>query len=135
VAAFTSCVGGMTVALASIRDEFCMSRRRAALIAIAIVTALGIPSALSFTSIGLTIGGKPFLDIIDQIAGSGVVLVAGIIGAALIAWMLSRDRLVHAINAPPRRLGPIMFSSRWIILIGRYLPLVAAALLLFTYLV
>jgi len=85
VAAFTSCVGGMTVALASIRDEFHMSRRRAALIAIAIVTALGIPSALSFTSMGLTIGGKPFLDIMDQIAGSGVVLVAGIIGAALIA--------------------------------------------------
>jgi len=135
VAAFTSCVGGMTVALAPIRDEFHISRRRAALIAVAIVTALGIPSALSFTSVGLTIGGKPFLDVMDQIAGSGVVLVAGIAGAALIAWMLPGDRLVRAINAPSRRLGPITFSSRWIISVGRYLPLAAAALLLFTYLV
>ncbi len=135
VAAFTSCVGGMTVALAPIRDEFHMSRRRAALIVIAIVTALGIPSALSFTSVGLTIGGKPFLDVMDQIAGSGVVLVAGIVGAALIAWLLPKDRLVHAINAPLRHLGPITFSSRWIISVGRYLPLAAAALLLLTYLV
>jgi NSS family neurotransmitter:Na+ symporter len=112
-----------------------MSRIRAALIAVAIITALGIPSALSFTSMGLTIGGKPFLDVMDQIAGSGIVLVAGIVGAALIAWMLPRDRLIHSINAPSRRLGPITFSSRWIILIGRYLPLAVVALLLFTYLV
>jgi NSS family neurotransmitter:Na+ symporter len=135
VAAFTSCVGGMTVALASIRDEFHISRGRAALVAVAIVTALGIPSALSFTSMGLTIGEKPFLDVIDQIAGSGVVLIVGIVGAAVIAWILPGDRLIRAINAPSRRLGPIMFSSRWIIVVGRYLPLAAVALLLFTYLV
>ena len=134
-AAFTSCVGGMTVVLAPIRDEFHISRRRAALIAVAIVTALGIPSALSFTSMGLTVGGKPFLDVMDQIAGSGVVLVVGIVGAALIAWMLPEDRLIHSINAPPRRLGPITLSSRWTIMLGRYLPLAAAILLLFTYLV
>ncbi len=135
VAAFTSCVGGMTVILAPIRDEFHISRRRAAFIAVAIVTALGIPSALSFTSVGFTIGGAPFLDVMDQIAGSGVVLVAGIVGAALIAWMLPGDRLILAINAPLRRLGPIAFTSRWIISVGRYLPPAAVALLLFTYLV
>jgi len=135
VAAFTSCVGGMTVVLAPIRDEFHMSRRRAALIAITIVTILGIPSALSFTSMGLTIWGKPFLDVMDQIGGSGVVLVAGIIGAALIAWILPRDRLVHSINAPLWHLGSLSFSSGWVILIGRYLPLATAGLLLITYLV
>jgi NSS family neurotransmitter:Na+ symporter len=135
VAAFTSCVGGMTVVLAPIRDEFHISRRRAALIAVAIVTALGIPSALSFTPMGFAIGGKPFLDVMDQIAGSGVILVIGIVGAAMIAWMLPRDRLIQAINAPQRRLGPLTFSSGWIIMLGRYLPLAAAVLLLFTYLV
>jgi NSS family neurotransmitter:Na+ symporter len=100
-----------------------------------IVTALGIPSALSFTSVGLTVGGKPFLDMMDQIAGSGVVVVAGIIGASLIAWLLPRDRFIRAINAPPRHLGPISFSSGWIISIGRYLPPAAVGLLLLTYLV
>lgn len=135
VAAFTSCVGGMSVALAPIRDEFRMSRRRAALVVTIIVTALGIPSALSFTSVGLTVGGKPFLDMMDQIAGSGVVVVAGIIGASLIAWLLPRDRFIRAINAPPRHLGPISFSSGWIISIGRYLPPAAVGLLLLTYLV
>jgi NSS family neurotransmitter:Na+ symporter len=135
VAAFTSCVGGMAVALAPIRDEFRISRKRAALIVTVITAALGVPSALSFTSVGLTIGGKPFLDVIDQIAGSGVVVVAGIAGAALIAWLLPKTQILNAINAPSRRLGPITLSPRWIISVGRYLPAAAAGLLLLTYLV
>ena len=123
------------MALAPVRDEFRISRRRAALVVVAIVTILGIPSALSFTSLGLSVGGKPFLDIMDQITGSGVVVVAGIVGAALIAWLLPKARLMNAINAPSRRLGPITLSSKWIISVGRYLPAAAVALLLVTYLV
>ena len=134
MAAFTSCVGGLAVILAPIRDEFRVSRRRAALIVVAIVTALGIPSALSFTSMGLTIGGKPFLDVMDQITGSGVVVAAGIVGAALIAWLLPKAHLFKAMNARSRRVGPITLSPQWMISVGRYLPAAAAALLLVTYL-
>ena len=131
VAAFTSCVGGLTVVLAPIRDEFHMSRNR--LVAIAIVTVLGIPSALSFTSLGLSISGEPFLDVLDHILGSGVVLVTGIIGASLIAWIIPENRLIDSINAPIKSVGPFTFSSRWIIMVGRFLPLAALGLFLFTY--
>lgn len=134
IAAFTSCVGGMTVALAAVRDEFHLSRKRAAVIVVAITTILGIPSALSFTSTGLSIGGKPFLDVMDQLTGSGVVIIAGIIGAALIAWKLPVAQLLNAINAPSWRLGSVTFSPRWIIRVGRYLPAAAVALWLVTYL-
>ena len=134
VAAFTSCVGGLAVVLAPIRDEFRMSRARAALIVVAIVVGLGIPSALSFTSVGLTVGGKPFLDAMDQITGSGVVVGAGIIGAALIAWLLPKTHLSKAMNARSRRVGPITLSYQWMISIGRYLPAATVALLLVTFL-
>jgi len=134
VAAFTSCVGGMAVILAPFRDEFHMSRRRAALLVVAIVTILGIPSALSFTSVGLTVGGKPFLDMMDQITGSGVVITAGIVGAALIAWLLPRTQLLAAMKARARRVGPILFFPHWMIWVGRYLPAAAVALMLVTYL-
>ena len=135
VAAFTSCVGGMAVALAPVRDEFHMTRRQAALVVVAITTALGIPSALSFTPFGLSIGEKPFLEVIDQLVGSGIVVVAGIAGATLISWIIPKKRILEAINAPPKRFGPIVLSAKWIILIGRCLPVAAAVLLLITYLV
>jgi len=134
MAAFTSCVGGLAVILAPIRDEFRMSRARAALIVVTIVVALGIPSALSFTSVGLTVGGKPFLDVMDQITGSGVVITAGIVGATLIAWLFPKRRLLDAMNARSRRIGPVTLSYQWMISIGRYLPAATVVLLLVTYL-
>ncbi len=134
VAAFTSCVGGLAPVLAPIRDEFRMSRGWAALVVVAVVIALGIPSALSFTSVGLTVGGKPFLDVIDQITGSGVVLVAGIVGAALIAWQLPRRRLLAAINNHKQPAWLVTLSENWFILVGRYLMAAVVALLLATYL-
>jgi len=134
VAAFTSCVGGLAVVLAPVRDEFHMSRGWAALVVVAVVVALGIPSALSFTSVGLTVGGKPFLDVMDQITGSGVVVVAGIVGAALIAWRLSRRRLIAAMNNHKRPAWLMTLSENWFISVGRYLPIAAVALLLVTYL-
>jgi len=134
IAAFTSCIGGLAVALAPVRDEFHLSQKKAALIVSAIITTLGIPSALSFTSMKLSINGKPFLDMMDQLTGSGVVIIAGIVGAFLISWKIPEPILVSSINSPTWRLGPITFSPRWIIQLGRYLPAAAVALLLLTYL-
>ncbi len=72
---------------------------------------------------------------IDQLAGSGIVVVAGIAGVTLISWILPKKRILEAINAPPKRFGPIVLSAKWIILIGRCLPVAAAVLLLITCLV
>ena len=126
MAAFTSCAGGLAVVLAPIRDEWRVPKWAAASIGVLVVTLLGIPSALSFTPVGLAIGDKPFLDVMDQITGSGVVILAGILGAALIAWRIPTSSLLEAMNSGS--------NHRWIITIGRYLPLGAALLLATTYL-
>ena len=115
LAAFTSCTGGLAVVLAPIRDEFRIPKWTAAAIGVVVVTVLGIPSALSFTSAGLELDGKPFLDLMDQIAGSGVVIVAGIMGAALIAWLIPKADLLASMNS--------RLPNNWIIYIGRFLPL------------
>lgn len=99
LAAFTSCTGGLAVVMAPIRDEFRLPRWAAASIGVVLVTLLGIPSALSFSSVGLELNGKPFLDLMDQITGSGVVIIAGILGATLIAWLIPKTDLLQAMNS------------------------------------
>ncbi|MGI2335635.1 MAG: sodium-dependent transporter [Dehalogenimonas sp.] len=130
LAAFTSCVGGISVAMAPLQDEFKMTKRKAAMVVTTVVMLLGIPSALSFTSLGLNIGDRPFLEVVDQLTGSGVIVAAGIAGAAFITWMLPKSSIIESINSPDKKLGPLVFSANWIIQIGRYLPVAAAALLL-----
>ena len=127
LAAITSCYGGMMIALAAVRDELRISRTKAAVIVTGVAVALGLPSALSFTPVGLAPGGKPFLEYVDQIVGSGVVVAAGILGAALIAWRIPRDQLVQAMNSRGARLTGTAIT------VGRYLPVAAVIVLVVTY--
>lgn len=121
LAAFTSCYGGMMIPMTAVRYELNLSRFKAAVVATALTAMLGIPSALSFTDSNLTLGGQPFLDRIDQITGSGIVLVAGFIGTALLAWMIPLDRLTVSTGSHHARK-----VSYAVIYITRFVPLVAA---------
>jgi NSS family neurotransmitter:Na+ symporter len=134
-AAFTSCAGGVVVALAPLRDEFRFSRIKAAILVVGLVVALGIPSALSFTSVNLQVFNKPFLDLMDQITGSGAVLVAGVLGATLVAWGLQRRALSWAMSEKGDEARAWVATKGWIIMVGRFLPVAVVALIVTTSLI
>ncbi len=52
-------------------------------------------------------------------------MVAGILGASLIAWLIPKADLLEAMNS--------RFSNPWIIFVGRFLPVGAAVVLLAAY--
>ncbi|MBN1369818.1 MAG: hypothetical protein JW954_06240 [Dehalococcoidaceae bacterium] len=62
------------------------------------------------------------------------IIIAGISGAALISWLVPLKKLLGAINMPTARVGHVTFSAVWIIYVGRFLPVVAAALILLAWL-
>ncbi len=72
---------------------------------------------------------------IDQATGSGVIIVVGLVGAALIAWGFERTQLRRTLHAGPLRLGPVAVPLDPVIDIGRYLPLAVAAWWLVTLLI
>jgi neurotransmitter:Na+ symporter, NSS family len=125
IAAFTSCLGGAAVAIAAVRDEFRMAAQPAALLVVAVIVVAGIPSAMSYTPLDWTLGNRPFLDAIDRLTGSGIVIVVGLLGSALIAWRMPTRSLALAMRFRRRRIGPIQIDSRLFIRYGRFLPLVA----------
>lgn len=127
VAGFTSCLGGAIVVLAAVRDELHLDRRRAARLTVGVIVLLGIPSALSFTDVGLDVAGRPFLDRVDQATGSGVIVVLGLLGAAVLALRLPRRALAAAFDADDLRVGPIHLGPRLLIRWAAVLPAVAAA--------
>ncbi len=135
LAAFSSCYSALMVAVAPLRDEFGLSTTRAALVTTAATLLLGVPSALSFTPLDLTLAGEPVLDRVDQFAGSGVVVALGIAGAALIAWRLPKTRLVREMTAGEWRVGPVRLSPYGIVEVGRFMPAAAIIILIITALV
>lgn len=128
LAGFTSCLGGTIVVLSALRDELGARARAATTLSVWGVVLLGVPSALSFTEAGLTLAGRPVLDRVDQFTGSGVIVVLGLLGAAVLARALPRRALAAVFDADVRRIGRLSFGPRTIISWAAVLPFVAALL-------
>lgn len=124
IAAFTSCLGGSAVAIATVRDELHLRAQPAALLVIGVIVAAGVPSALSYTPAGWELGGLPVLDAIDRTTGSGVVIAVGMLGCALIAWRMSSRRLILAIRMRRTRIAGLPLSGRMFIRYGRVISLI-----------
>lgn len=129
IAAFTSCVGSISAIKGTLHEHIKISEAKAAGIVVAVTTLLGIPSALSFTPLNLSISGIPVLDWVDKITGSGIIIFTGIVGAALISWMIKKDILLKGINSPDLKIGSLTISPVWVIFIGRFLPIIFVALI------
>ena len=128
VAAFSSCYSGLAAGMAPLRDQLHLSPTVAALLLTSATLALGLPSALSFSSPGLELGGRPFLEWVDRFSGSGVIIALGIGGAALIAWRLPKADLVWEMTAGRWQSMPLALLPHIALEAGRFMP--AAALLL-----
>ncbi len=115
-AAFSSCLAGTKVVVAALSEELRLGDFRAVLVVGALMLVLGIPSALSFTPVELSVMGMPFLDFMDQFGGTNVVVASGIVGAGLLCWLLPRSRIASALGTRAR-------WWRWrIVVVGRALP-------------
>ncbi len=126
VAAFTSCMGASIVIMSTVRDQLRIGRVGAARATVGAIMVLGLPSALSFTDVGLSIGGTPVLDRVDQVTGSGVIVVLGLVGAAVLAWRLPRRAIVASFHADSVSIGPLTHHPEMIIRWAMVLPFVTA---------
>ncbi|MFP3900413.1 MAG: sodium-dependent transporter [Acidimicrobiia bacterium] len=135
LAGFTSCLGASIVVMSTVRDELRLRARTATALTVAAVVVLGIPSALSFSGAGLTVAGEPFLDRVDQLTGSGAIVVLGVVGSAVLALSLPRRALAAAFGSRAEvRVGPVRLGARsvigWtIVLSGAAAVMLAASML------
>lgn len=127
LAGFTSCLGAFVVIVSTARDELGLPARAATAIAVCGVVALGVPSALSFTDVSLEVGGEPFLDRVDQLTGSGIIVVLGMLGAAVLARRLPRRVLTAAFGADTVRFGQMRIGAGVVLGWAMVLPIIAAA--------
>ncbi len=123
-AAFSSCLAGLKVVIAAVSEEMKLSHTRAVIAVGVLMLFLGMPSALSFTPVELTVAGMPFLDFVDQFAGTNVVIASGVIGAGLFAWLVPRHRIRESLETT------VDYWKWRMVIVGRALPFAAAIFLL-----
>ncbi|HCN98768.1 MAG TPA: sodium-dependent transporter, partial [Methylophaga sp.] len=116
-AAFTSTLAGLKVVVSAFAEEFGITNVKAVMLVALVMLIIGSASALSFTPMNLQIAGEPVLDMVDRIAGGNIIILSGIIGAALFCWFI-----------PPTKIHSVLgTNSHWwewrIYLVGRFLPI------------
>lgn len=105
LAAFSSCLGGAKVVTAALRETVDrLGARGAVLAGLGLITALGLPSALSYAAPGWSIGGRPVLDFVDRMIGTNGVIIATLATAAALSWSLSHGRWQRQLGARAPRL-------------------------------
>ena len=116
VAALAPSVSMLEVGVAASMRRFDMSRRRAATVVTGLVLLLGFPSALSYSSIGFDVAGRPVLDVIDTTVGTFALPIGAVLLVLVFAWV--QDREAFEIQLPSRLLRLLVAVFVPIVLIG-----------------
>jgi NSS family neurotransmitter:Na+ symporter len=126
VAALTSKLSLLEVAVTFLTDEFTIGRRAATVTAGVIITLLGVPSAWSLSG-GLDLFGMTFFDFMDFISNN-IVMPLTAIGICLLAGWTWADGLRGEITNN----GLVRFEMREIwIMSARFVAPIAIAIILF----
>lgn len=86
IAAFTSAISLFEVSVAYGIDQLKFTRTKAVIIMGALITLLGVPSALSVGGHIPQIAGKDFLDVADFITNNAVMPLGGMLIALFVGW-------------------------------------------------
>lgn len=98
VAALTSAVSLLETVLVALREATGLGRHAGLLWVLGLLLLLGLPSALSYTSVGLTWLGMPVLDVLDHLTGA-VLLPTGVLATALIlGWLTPAGVLAREVR-------------------------------------
>lgn len=97
-AALTSAVSIMEVPVAALMDSYEFTRKKAATFTFVIVMLLGLPSALSYTTLKLQIFEMPFFDLIDITFGTIGIVVTGLILTIIVVWFVDQKIILKEIG-------------------------------------
>ncbi|MFY9800201.1 MAG: sodium-dependent transporter, partial [Methanoregula sp.] len=112
-AALTSAISMLEVGVAAVHESLGWTRAKTAAAVTSAVIILGLPSAMSYSSLALTLNGVKILDLMDETVGTLGLPIAAILLLISFAWFLPRKTLKAAF-------GGENSIVRWIIPLCRY---------------
>jgi len=101
-AAITSAISLLEVGVTVLVDETRLSRRTATALLAGMVLLLGVPSALSYSRVGLQVLQMPVLDLMDPLFGTFAIILAALFISVSATWYVKKEVIVNQINQNAR---------------------------------
>lgn len=119
LAALTSSISMMEVVVSVLKKNLSWTRKKASTITTGALLFTGFFSAISYSSVGFSIFGTPFLDVLDELAGTLGLLLTSLLISVVLTWYTDLEDMLN--------LGSI---TRPLVIITKYILPIAAGLLL-----
>lgn len=114
-AALTSAISMLEVNVAAIMGETGMARKNACLLLTIALIAIGLPSALSYSSIDLIFFGSRILDLLDETVGTFGLPTAAFLVALVFRWFMDDHLLISQIDISKSWLKLLPFITKYAI--------------------
>lgn len=98
VAALTSAISILEVNIAAFLGATRLSREKICAIVTLLAILIGMPSALSYSAMNLSVGGTRVLDLMDEIFGTMGLLLTAIVTSLALSWCAGQDRIRNEIG-------------------------------------
>lgn len=98
IAGITSTIAYFQVPVAMLEDTFGLSRFKSIILIAFIVAAIGLPSALSYSSAHLMLFNTRILDLMDKAFGTYGISIAAALFVILVTWFMDNKKLTDEIN-------------------------------------
>ncbi|MDP3063768.1 MAG: sodium-dependent transporter [Chloroflexota bacterium] len=120
IAALTSSVSLLEMVIVAARETTGVSRARALYVLAPALALLGLPSALSYSGVGLDVLGQPFLDRLDTIVSTFGLSVGVLLTVLVLGWLAHRRVLLK--DAPR---GAVGWAWLWLVRLAAPAAIVA----------
>jgi NSS family neurotransmitter:Na+ symporter len=114
-AALTSAISMMEVNVAAIMGEFKITRTKASALLTMALVVLGLPAALSYSSVDLILFGSRVLDLMDETVGTVGLPVTAFLVALIFRWFLDSDVLSSQMDLSKTWLRPLPHLTKYAI--------------------
>lgn len=126
IAGITSSISMLQIPVSALEDTFRFSKAKAAMLATLLSLALGIPSALSYSPLHLSVYSMLVLDVFDWVFGTVALAVSATLMIIAITWFMKRDEIMEQVNINSR----VRIHSRLLDVVRILLPAMIVATLL-----
>lgn len=98
MAGITSTIAYFQVPVAMLEDTFGLSRSKSVILIAFVVAAIGLPSALSYSSVHLTLFNIRILDLMDKAFGTYGISITAALFVILVTWFMDNRKIIDEIN-------------------------------------
>lgn len=114
-AALTSSIGMLEVSVAAVMEKTSFSRRKTSGILTLLLLLVGLPAALSYTPMNLSIFGARVLDILDETIGAIGLPITALLTTLVFAWFLQKKVFVKELSDSKGWTTLLLYATKYVI--------------------